>query len=368
MNPEILMIRADRDNNAPTVPSPYLTRLLMVLKGCDLEDKLKTKAQWVAMNQALHTPGQIKAIAPPAPTPPVENRPKELPVTGVETLLRDPYALYARYILKLYPRPSLDAGPSYAERGTLIHDVLEQFVLKYPDNLPKDAYEQLIELGKEAFESRQDNPSVSAFWWPRFERIAQWFVTQEASRREMAKTLGVEVRGRLELETKNLKFVLTAIADRIDLLDDDTLSIVDYKTGGVPTQKSVALGTSPQLTLEALIAQAGGFEGIDAGDVGSLEYWKLSGGRPAGKITYVTADIQDLEEAALQGLVDLIDAFSDPKTPYLPTPRPLFAPRFNNYKHLSRSDEWGRDISKPGTKGGRTRPKKNAGRGGPKGK
>jgi len=361
-NPNVMMMRAQRTGDAPTVPSSFLTRLMMVLKGIDLADGLQSKSQLAGINAALQTPAKIESIAPPAPTPDTKYRPKQLPVTAVELFLRDPYALYAKYILKLKPKDPIDSDPTYAERGTFIHDALEKFVLQYPDDIPKDAYQKLLDIGQESFRIRKANPAVQAFWWPRFERIAKWFVKQEEARRERARTLGVEVQGKLAIDTGNFKFILTAIADRIDILDDDRLSIVDYKTGGVPTQKSVEKGFSPQLTLEALIAQSGGFEGIDANDVDALEYWRLSGGRPAGKVTLVNSDISRLEDEARAGLYELVKAFSDKKTPYLSTPRPPLAPRFNYYRHLARSDEWGRNNSPGKSRGGRMRPKSATGR------
>lgn len=338
--PNVLMTRSERSGDAPSVPSPLLTRLLMVLEGCDLVDKLESKAQLAAINAALNTPAQVKPIDPPAPKPPADARPQQLPVTAIETLIRDPYSLYAKYVLKVRPKQPIDADPTYSERGMFIHEALEKFVSKFPDEVPEDAYEQLLEIGRETFRNRMENPSVRAFWWPRFERIAKWFVEEEGARREFARTLGTEVQGRLEIDTGKGKFVLTAIADRIDRKDDDSLSIIDYKTGGVPTQKSVGRGFSPQLTLEALIAQAGGFKGIDASPVSELEYWKLSGGRPPAKITQVKDDINKLSTEAQEGLTELIRKFSDARTPYLSTPRPRLAPRYNNYAHLSREDEW----------------------------
>jgi len=339
-SPDVLLTRAERDGDVPTVSSPFITRLRMVLGKTGLNENLEGKNQLAAINDALHKPSQVKPIAPPAPKPPKEARPTQLSATAIETLLRDPYSLYARQVLKLNPREPLDAEPSARERGNFIHEILEKFVQKYPDELPENGREELLEIGKEVFDTRLDNPTVRAFWWPRFEYVADWFIREETKRREYARTIGTEAPGRLEIETKNGKFTLTAIADRIDKLSDDRLAIIDYKTGTVPAKSAVTRGFSPQLTLEALIALSGGFKGVPAGKVGSLEYWKLSGGRPPGKITPVNDDINRLEQEALEGLTALMETFMDENTPFLPTPRPRLAPRFNNYAHLSREEEW----------------------------
>lgn len=341
-NPNVLLSRAMRTGDAPTVASPFLTRLTMVLKGAGLEEVIESKSQLLEINLAMHTPDKVTPIAPPAPTPPVSARPKELPVTAIESLMRDPYTVYAKYVLKIRPRSPLDANPSVAERGTFTHDALDAFVKKYPGQLPDNAYEELIKIGEEAFKTRMNNPYVQSFWMPRFQRIAKWFVKFETERREMTSNLGTEVHGRLKIDLGDGEvFTLTAIADRIDQNADGQNIVIDYKTGGVPTQKSVALGMSPQLTLEALIAFEGGFDGIEANEVGEVQYWKLSGGRPAATVTKVRGDVASLVEEADEGLTKLVKEFNKKNTPYLSTPRPDWAPRYNNYEHLSRKGEWG---------------------------
>lgn len=349
-NPNVLLSRSVRSGDAPTVASPFLTRLMMVLKGAGLENAIESRDQLRDIHNAMHTPGDVTPIDSPAPTPPVSARPKKLPVTAVESLMRDPYTVYAKYVLKLRPRDPLDASPSVSEKGIFTHDALDTFVKKYPDKLPENALEELLKIGEETFKARMNNPTVQSFWWPRFERIAKWFVKFEAERRELCRTVGTEVNGKLEIDLGGGEiFTLTAIADRVDRDSEDQLQIIDYKTGSVPLQKAVGLGFSPQLTLEALIAFTGGFDGIDAGDVGSLQYWKLSGGRPAADVSEVRGDIKQLVGEAREGIEKLMKAFNDPKTPYLSNPRPEWAPRYQNYEHLSRSGEWG-TVSKTNNK------------------
>lgn len=354
-NPNVLLSRAVRTGDAPAVASPFLTRLTMVLKGAGLDQEIGAKTQLLEIHNAMQTPASVTPIAPPEPRPPKDARPKELPVTAIEKLMRDPYSVYAKYVLNLKPKSPLDASPSVAERGTFTHDALDTFVKKFPDKLPDNAYDELLKIGRESFETRINNPNVQAFWWPRFERIAKWFVKFEEERREMTKTLGTEVRGKLEIDMGGGEiFTLTTIADRIDRNADDQLAIIDYKTGAIPTQKSVALGYSPQLTLEALIAYRGGFSQVDASDVGELQYWKLSGGKPAAEVTNVRGDVKQLVDEANEGISNLVKAFNDPKTPYLSTPDKAKAARYNSYEHLARSGEWGTVKPETGAKKSKT--------------
>jgi ATP-dependent helicase/nuclease subunit B len=234
----------------------------------------------------------------------------------------------------------LAADPGAAERGQFIHDALDRFIKDWPDALPADARERLLDHGRACFGDLLARPEVWAFWWPRFERVAGWIIAQERSRRPTIRPLATEVRGSLEFDGRLQPFTLTAKADRIDRLADGRLAIIDYKTGVVPSQTEIALGLAPQLPLEAAIAASGGFAGVAAAGVGELAFWRLSGGDPPGEEKPVKGDPDPLAEQAHRGLEALIWAFDDPATPYRSHPRPQYAPRFDDYAHLARVQEW----------------------------
>ena len=262
-------------------------------------------------------------------------------MTEIETWIRDPYAIYARRILRLDPLDPIDADPNAADRGSFIHEALEKFVKEFPDGLPADAEARLIELGRRAFGDSLDRPSVRAFWWPRFERIAGWFVEKETARRPLLAESFAEAKGELLIELPGCRpFTLRAKADRIDRLAAGGLSILDYKTGGVPSMTQVGAGYAPQLPLAAAMARAGAFEGIGEAVTAELAYWRLRGGREIGDILMVPADPMILAAAAIARLKQLIAEFEDPAMPYLPVPDPDFLPAAGPYDHLSRRGEW----------------------------
>jgi ATP-dependent helicase/nuclease subunit B len=263
-------------------------------------------------------------------------------VTQVETWIRDPYGVYARRILRLRALDPIAADPGAADYGNAVHHALEQFAATYPAQIPtgREAEAALLAFGREAFGELLTRPGVRAFWWPRFQRIAAWFLAQEAERRPAILPLVTEAKGSLDLPGPAGSFTLTAIADRIDRLADGAINIIDYKTGVVPTETELKQGRSPQLPLEAAIASAGGFPGVPGGGAATLSYWRISGGREAGKIKDIKADGNALAQAAQEGLQALIAEFDDPATAYLARPRPAIAPRFSDYDHLARIKEW----------------------------
>lgn len=338
---EVYLSRAVRSGGSPTVPSRWLLRLQTLLKDTALEKALFPDRSLNALFDALDRPARYKEPTEPLPTPPLASRPRQMSVSQIETWIRDPYAIYARHILGLKVLDPLDADPGAADRGTVIHEVLDRFVKKWPADLPDNAYEDLIDLGAAVFDEQMTHPAVRAFWWPRFERIAEWFIENERLNRAQGRLpLKTETSGRYVFNAPGGDFELRARADRIDRNAEGGLVLIDYKTGSVPTHKQMVSGLTPQLTLEAAMAAGGGFNDVKNADVTDLVYMKLSGGREPGRETGVSKDVDTLAADAIQGLKDRVAQFDDEKTPYLSRPVPMFARRFGDYDHLARVKEW----------------------------
>lgn len=346
-SPEVALTRAERVDGDPSVESRFLLRLDAVLKPAGgLEALRKTGEKWLVLARRLDRPEKDWTPAPPpAPRPPVEMRPRRLSVTEIETWIRDPYAIYARHVLKLEPLDPLDARLDAAERGSLVHEAMHRL---FREGAPSDAGSalgRLEDIGRKLFAELPDAPEIKAFWWRRFRRAAEWFARFHAGEAQSIARSLTELRGEIELAAPAGPFRLTARADRIDMRADGTLSILDYKTGQLPSGRQVASGLSPQLSLEAAIAIEGGFAeaGLPAGDVGRLAYVALSGGTPAGEVKEITdKPPAQLAAQALAGLKRKIAAFDDPETPYLSRPHPMFLSRFGDFDHLARVKEWSR--------------------------
>ncbi|MBT3238550.1 MAG: double-strand break repair protein AddB [Rhodospirillaceae bacterium] len=339
--PRVVLSRAGRSGGAPTVPSRWLLRLRTLLTGTALKDKLIPDRRWSEWLRTLNTPEEFIAPTEPKPMPPVALRPREMSVTRVEKWVRDPYALYAGEILKLRELDAIDADPGAADRGILVHEALDRFFKTHPDSLPDDAYDKLVDIGREVFGEHLSRPGVLAFWWPRFKRIARWFIDDERLRRDQGwLPLATETRGEMPLDGPAGDFMLTARADRIDRHEDGGLGIVDYKTGAPPTWKQVATGLAPQLSLEATMATGGHFNGVDEGEVRELLYLHLSGGRVPGKRHANAKDVEEMAGDAIDGLKKRIADFDDEATPYLSRTTPMFQNRGGDFDHLARVREW----------------------------
>ena len=337
--PQVVLTRAARVEGTPTVPSRWLLRLDAVLRACGGPTDWP-QGDWLAWHDGLDRPARLLKTAPPMPRPPLAARPRQLSVTAVETWMRDPYAIYAAKILKLTALEPIDADPGAADYGSFVHAAFDAFLKAHPAGpLPPDALALLLGLGRASFGEALARPGLWAFWWPRFERAAAWFVAHEATRRDQLTEACSELSGAIELSGPGGPFRITAKADRIDRLADGSLAIIDYKTGEPPKAKEVAAGFAPQLPIEAAIAGLGGFPGIAERTVSRLLYWRL-GGAEGGAERSAGDDPAGLAERALAGLTRLIRTFDDPDTPYAARPHPEHAPKYSDYLHLARVKEW----------------------------
>ncbi len=347
---EAILTYAARAGGAPTVASRFLHRLQAVV-GDDAWKELKQRGQkYLDWADHLDRPaGLPKPVEQPAPAPPVASRPRRLSVTQIEDWLRDPYTIYARHILKLAPLDPVDMPPSAADRGSAIHGSLGAFAQKYPDKLPPDALAQLEAIGEAHFAPLMEHPEARVLWWPRFQRIARWYVGWERARRENVKDIAAEIRGTLRIETPRGEFELNARADRIERRSDGTFAIVDFKTGSPPSGKQVRLGLSPQLSLEAAILRDGGFvESAKGGSVSELTYVRLSGGRVAGeeKVLKLQAPPEpelfpdEVADLARAELIKLVLAFENEQQGYPSLVLPMWSNRYGDYDDLARIKEW----------------------------
>ncbi len=339
---EVIITRAAKIDGTPTVPARWLLRIETVLNALGLDIPTTKGLEYKTITELMDKPDAIKAIDRPTPCPPINVRPRAMSVTNIEKWMRDPYQIYAKYILNLRAIDDLDEDAGAAKRGEFIHRALEVFIKEHNEDIPKDAKNKLLSFGKAALTDMHIQKEVEAFWWPRFEKVAENFILQEQKWREKAKPYLTEIKGEIDIG----KFTITAKADRIDKMNDGTYTIIDYKSGNIPSSPNVKAGLSPQLPLEALILEEGGFKGIKkSAKTSNIMYWKVSGsGQKPVEQKFVKPQkytTEQIIEGAKQGVADLINCFDNENTPYISCPRMNINIGYTDYEHLSRIKEWG---------------------------
>ena len=344
--PRVVLTRATRNAEAETVPSRWLNRLLNLVEGLPsrqgpqaLAEMRARGARWLAMAHALERPSaalladtRLRPAQRPAPRPPVSVRPVRLSLTNIARLIRDPYAIYARHILKLYPLDPLHAAPDPRDRGMVVHEVLERFVKTRPDAETRaNARRRLLNIAASVLAEQTPFPAARTLWLARLDRAADHFLTQDA--RHGGTPLVVETVGSVPLSP--LPFTLFGTPDRIDRLPDGRLQMIDYKTGSPPSEAQQR-AYEKQLLLAAAMAERGGFADLGPSDVAKISYIGLGAGEKAVE-TDMTPEVLDQEWAKL---ITLIGRYLTRTTGYTAR-RAVFEDRYpGDYDHLARYGEW----------------------------
>jgi len=344
--PKAVLSRAKKRGGEPTVASRFLQRLVAAAGAgaqafADAEERGR---RYLAFARALDQPAEFRPGVRPAPRPPVELRPRALSVTRIETLRRDPYAIYAEYILRLKPLETVERDMGPREIGIAWHAALQEFVETHPFGaLSPEARDRLFSIARERFAPLRADPAFAALNWPRIEAGLDFFLAFDRKSRLDATSVWVEQHGAIPIPlASGAPFKLSARADRIDALASGGARLIDYKSGTPPGAKEVKVGFAPQLTLEAAMLRRGGFKRLPPLEAEQALYLKLGGAKggeekPAGG---KGEDIFALAEKHFAELKILLDQFSCEDTPYLSRPFPKFASRFSDYDHLARVKEW----------------------------
>jgi double-strand break repair protein AddB len=339
--PEVLLSRATRDAEAETVPSRWLNRLTNLLGGLSegsaaLAAMRARGDHWLALSARLEPkPEEVTPAPRPSPRPPIDARPKQLSVTQIRTLIRDPYAIYAREILRLSPVDPLRQEPDAPLRGEVLHDIFEAFVRDRRPETREEAKARLLAIADAKLAEGAPWPVARRLWRAKLERIADRFVAEEAERQRHGEPIIMEEKGALVFADP--PFTLTAKADRIDRHADGSVTIYDYKSGAIPSKKQVR-AFDKQLLLEAIMALEGGFKEIGRSQVAGLAYIGL--GSDDGT-TRIDLGDPDFDIAATRArFLDLIRAYADPAWGYTSRRAMEREGHAGDYDHLARYGEW----------------------------
>jgi ATP-dependent helicase/nuclease subunit B len=335
--PEVFLLHAERREGAPAVESRWLWRLRTLAQGAGVA--LPTRPEVLAWARSLDEPGDYAPTPRAAFAPPLDARPLKLAVTQVEALTRDPYAVYARNVLRLYPEPRPDEPVDQRIRGTAIHAAFEDYAGEWPAPGARFAELYMTELAKAgaptAALARERTLATEA---------GAWIAEMETRRRADGVKVLVEQSGAAIIPTARGLFTVTAKADRIELTPDGRAHVLDFKTGAPPSKKQVRTGFSPQLTLTSAILARGGFAEAGQRAPGDLVYVRITGRDPAGEEIEPLlgeADALDQPESAWAGLEELVRRYDDPAEAYVSRTAPQFVKTYqSDYDHLARVYEW----------------------------
>ncbi|MBD9528101.1 double-strand break repair protein AddB [Paracoccus sp. PAR01] len=344
---QVILTRAHRDAEAETIPSRWLNRLVNLLGGLPAQDgpqalrEMRERGQrWLDLAglqaQPRHrlTPARRPSPVPPAPAL------KQMSVTEVRTLIRDPYAIYARRVLGLRALDPLRPEPDAAERGNVLHAIMDRFLATLPDlpETPAAMKDRLLEITDAVLNAEVPWPSARLFWRARIAGIADRLVADEAHRLTQGKPTVVESFA--QLSVPGTDFRLIAKPDRLDLLNDGRVHVYDYKSGKPPTDAQIA-HFDKQLPLEAAMVEQGAFDCLGRADVDGISYIQLGG---EGK-TETRSFGPGFAQETWAGFVALIGLYLRGERGFTARLAMERTDHASDYDHLSRHGEW--DTTEP---------------------
>jgi ATP-dependent helicase/nuclease subunit B len=341
----VVLSRAAKAGLAQTVPSRFWQRLQAVTPEGVWREARARGDRMLALARAISLPPASRPIARPEPPVPAALQPLRFSVTELETLARDPYAVFAKRVLGLQPLEPLLGAVGTRERGQLFHHILASFAARYPHQLPADALERLIEIADAQFAPLAPEADVVAFWKPRFGRLAQMVIDWERERRGAIVQVLPEIDGRWPLVLADgTALTLTARADRIELRRDGSLAIIDFKTGDAPTKGQIEAGLAAQLTLQAAMAAGGAFGGVPAKWPAEAAYLSLKPQKDdklkqTGK---AGEELTRLSMAQLEGLKAALADYRAGRRGFVSRLAPKSTREAGDYDALARVKEWSR--------------------------
>ena len=332
--PEVLITRARRDSAGPTLASRLWLRL-QAMAG----ERFERAGALIAWTAAIDRADAHRPAGRPAPVPPKALRPLAISVTEVDRLKADPYAFYARRVLRLAPLDPVDADPSAAWRGSAVHDILERWWTEHAC-----ALDALRPLAEQMLRDESTHPLMRALWQPRLREAIDWIAREvDANAVDGRAVISAEGKGEAVLHG----VTLSGRYDRIDRCADGGLAIIDYKTGKAPSTTAVREGYSLQLGLLGIIAERGGFAEAK-GEATAFEYWSLAKGRdgfgartspcdPGGKGNRIVTD--EFVAVAERNFAGVVAKYLTGEEPFTAKLHPEYAP-YAEYDQLMRRDEW----------------------------
>lgn len=341
---EVWLTRSLRSDDAQSVPSRWLNRLTNLLEGLPeqggqaaLKAMRARGGDWLAKVAAIEAYTSTASATRPAPIPPKEALPKKLSVTQIKTLVRDPYAIYAREILKLQPLDPLMQSADARLKGIALHEVFERFLRAVKLEPSLLTVDHLLAETETILAENVPWPEVRMLWSARLRKLASAFIEEEVARQSQSSLAEIEAVGVLSLPAFDL--TLKGKADRIDRASDGTIHLYDYKTGSPPTpaqQKHF----DRQLQIEAAMIRRGAFKDVDPADVSLAAYLEVSSKLNTQPAELVSKDGADQIAATWEWLNRLLSHYLLEGAGFTARKQMERSQHASPYDHLSRYGEW----------------------------
>lgn len=347
---EVILVRSEKDQGKLTTPSRWLLKLETFLNYYNTDDTLPINSKNYIYNiqKTMYTPKRFTPLVLDnvSYNPPHNFRPTKISATQLESLIKNPYIYFIERILKIRPLDKVNPSPNKKDCGNSLHKALELFFenLEHFKTLPLSIqYGELIKMMEVQFQTFLESATFKLFKMPIIKRGIYSFLTQENL--DSIKKSYVEISGSINLKIGNTTINLNGKADRIDILNDNSINIFDYKT----TASARLENYWKQLLILSLIFQQGGFFCDDVAEfnISSINtkyiFFPNKINDSLQKKDNNVADIVNYMPEFLQEIEKILEEYYVKNTPYIFNLADKKV--YEEHKHFIRFDEWNTNLS-----------------------
>ncbi len=269
-------------------------------------------------------------------------------VSAIETYLDCPFKFFARHVLRLQEEPEDEEVMDPRRQGELVHGVFEEFFRRWqargrravtPRNL-EDARAMFAEVVEDCLEGLPETEAglerTRLIGSPAAAGLGDAVLRMEAERPVdvVERLLEQKLEGRFTFETAAgpRAIELRGKADRIDLLDDGTFRLIDYKLGNAPNRRRALQLPIYGLCAEQALAGRAGREW----SLSEAAYLAFKGPRRVVPLFSSPGDRERVLSDAQQRLADAVDAIDRGDFP--PHPADIYRCETCEYSAVCRKD------------------------------
>jgi len=299
--------------------------------------------EWAAMRVARTDQGDDRFHGRAGAQPP-----RPLSVSAIEVYLTCPFKFFAQHVLKLEEEPDDDEVMDPKKQGRFLHEVFESFFARWQAQGHRAIDSNNLDAARAMFadvveEHVAELPAAEAalertrlLGSPVAPGFGDIVFRMEAERPidVVERLLEYRLDGDFEMAGPDgpRRIALRGGADRLDLLADGTIRLIDYKLSSAP-QKSRAL----QLPIYGLCAEQrlDGHHGR-RWTLGEAAYIAFRGPRRVSPLFTARSDRDQVLRAAQEKLTGAVDAIERGEFP--PTPDDVFLCGFCSFAAVCRKD------------------------------
>jgi RecB family exonuclease len=276
--------------------------------------------------------------------------PRELSVSAIETYLTCPFKFFAQRVLKLDEERDDEDVMDPRAQGQFVHDVFEAFFRRWQDSGHRTITSANLGAARELFAEVVEE-RIAADHLPEAEAaiertrllgspvaagLGEVVFRMEAERPALVveRMLEEKLRGEFEfVGTRGPRRIgLYGVADRLDLLEDGTFRLIDYKLGSAPNKSRALQLPIYGLCAEQRLQQHRGRNWT----LGEAAYISFRGPQRVTPLFTKRSDRDQVMPAAQERLIDAVDAIE--RGEFSPTPTDVFVCGFCSFAAVCRKD------------------------------